>query len=329
MAASDAARSAALLQEIVALRRTGDLAGAMELVDSCRAEPDHGTGLSPDGESGLFRMAALDLSLSPALFRHLVDHFGWWDPASRAAQADPAAHAALLDRLAAEDWFATLRNAARRPGEPAGIAFGHPIPALDAAGKQAGREVIARLLHWGDILLDRLDGEHLAALREAVDGPQPAVSLPPPGKPFPASRLGALRHRIGWSGQAFVVLFLGAVGLALWDTDLFRRTPTPQETARSALAGTTDRWVEFRQERDGTLVYFSQLASWSAGLQDVRYGLDRDQPDRTFPLPPPGRDDSAPIVRAPATLRFVSVQVTWFDGTAAPVRIFRVEGSGR
>ena len=103
MTTTGAARNAALLQDVAALRRTGDMAGAVALVDGCLAGPEHGAGLSPDVESGLFRMAALDPALSPVLFRHLVDHFGWWDPAGRAAQADPEAHAALQDRLAAED----------------------------------------------------------------------------------------------------------------------------------------------------------------------------------------------------------------------------------
>lgn len=330
MMTSGMAGGRALLQDVLALRRAGDTAGAIALVDRCLAGPEHGAGLSPDVECGLFRMAALDLSLDPALFRHLVDHFGWWDPAGRAARADPEAHAALLDRLAAEDWFATLQSAAHRPGDPAGIVLGRPAAPLDAAGKQAAREIIARLLHWGDILLDRLDGEDLAALREAVEGPPQPVSLPPPGKPFPTSRFAAFRHRIGWSGQACIVLLLGAVAWTILDTPgLLRRPPSEQEQARSILAGTPDNWVEFRRDAARTIVYFTQLTGWRAGLRAVRYGLDTEQPDRTLPLSPPGRDDPVgALVQAPATLRFVSVQVTWFDGTASPVRIFRVGRGG-
>ena len=164
-------------------------------------------------------------------------------------------------------------------------------------------------------------------MREAVEGPSQPVSLPPPGKPFPTSRAAAFRHRIGWSGQACVVVFLGAVALAVWDAGLFRPAPTEQETARSALAGTTDRWVEFQRNADGTIIYFTQLTSWRAGLRAVRYGMDTEQPDRTLPLAPPGTgDDAGALLHAPAALRFVSVQVTWFDGTASPVRIFRVAG---
>ncbi len=240
MTAFGKAADAELLQDVVALRRAGDAAGAVALVDRCTAGSGHGDGPAAV-ERDLFRMAALDPSLDPVLFRHLVDRFGWWDPAGREAQADPEAHAALLHRMEAEDWFAALPAAADRPGDPAGIVLGRPAVALDASGKQAGREIIAKLLHWGDILLDRLDGENLAALREAVEGPPPPVTLPPPGKPFPTSRFAALRHRIGWSGQIAVALFLAAVALAAWDSGLFRRAPTEQETARTALASTMDR----------------------------------------------------------------------------------------
>ena len=92
----------------------------------------------------------------------------------------------------------------------------------------------------------------------------------------------------------------------------------------------SESWLFLRPFDGSVLVYFTQIVTCRAALQAVRYGLDRDVPDRDFPLPPnqnawPQLIGQDPVyVRAPASLRFVSVVLTYADGSTSPVRIYHL-----
>lgn len=85
------------------------------------------------------------------------------------------------------------------------------------------------------------------------------------------------------------------------------------------------------------IVYFTALVTSRAALRAVRYGFDKPVPDREFPLPPVPPDGpvwpqpigpgTAIYVNGPGKLRFVSVVLTYPDGTTSPVRTFRLDGT--
>lgn len=59
-------------------------------------------------KNALMDQVAFERRLSPPLFMLRVNHFDWRDMQGRLAQGDPERHAALLDRIGAEDRMADL-----------------------------------------------------------------------------------------------------------------------------------------------------------------------------------------------------------------------------
>lgn len=94
---------------------------------------------------------------------------------------------------------------------------------------------------------------------------------------------------------------------------------------------TRNSWVSFRDWDGKLLLYFSHLLSHRGALREIRYGLDRDQPDQSYPFPPTDQPGVAPIsdevsiyTAVPLTTQFVTVQVIYRDGSSSEmVRVNR------
>ncbi len=333
-AANDAALAqpvAAFLRELGVLRRAGDTAGAMARVDRLFAEQPLAAPLLDAVGQALFLDVALERALSPMLFRHLVERFGWRDVASPAAQADPQRHSVLLARVAAEDWYEALNAAAAADGTPAGavaavaLARGPAgVAVLDDAGQAEARRLMGQLGEHQQFVLDRFDARSLAALREAVEGPPLVVAAAP-----------RRAWRPDWAALRTVPVGCAVLCVAVlaWQFRDLVWTPAPLSPvaqARQIPDQTESDWVSLRPLDGGVLVYFSQLVTCRPALRSVRYGLDREVPDRDFPLPPtqaswPQDDgDAVTYITAPAGLRFVSVVLTYADGHTSPVHVFRM-----
>lgn len=92
---------------------------------------------------------------------------------------------------------------------------------------------------------------------------------------------------------------------------------------KQALAATTTSWLNFRDFDGRRLLYFSALQAYRCGLAEVRYGLDRDTPDRVLALPPcTATSVPEPLMTVPAGTRFATVQLRYFDGTQSAIQRF-------
>jgi hypothetical protein len=94
---------------------------------------------------------------------------------------------------------------------------------------------------------------------------------------------------------------------------------------KQILEGMPTNWVEFR-DFNGTLIYFTTLATYRCAIADLRFGLDGGQPLQRFDLPPCNAKDPFSVpqnavlyLKAPPRTKAISVQITWRDGTQSEV----------
>ena len=98
---------------------------------------------------------------------------------------------------------------------------------------------------------------------------------------------------------------------------------------RKILDMTATSWLSFR-EFNGLLVYYTHLMSYRCAIREVRVGIDSAVPDKVLKMPPcDPRDpssiphDAQPYLKlAPAT-QFVSVELTYRDGSVSEIKSFR------
>jgi hypothetical protein len=106
------------------------------------------------------------------------------------------------------------------------------------------------------------------------------------------------------------------------------RFSTEEELLRQVkdtLDSTAGSWLAFRDYDGKVLLYFTHLLSYGQVIKEIRYSLNSDKLDQTFKFKPSKRTfeiepDQAIYLAVPDDTRFASVQVTYKDGTATPVR---------
>jgi Caspase domain len=98
---------------------------------------------------------------------------------------------------------------------------------------------------------------------------------------------------------------------------------------RKMLEMTAGSWLMFRQY-NGLLLYYTQLASNRCAIRAVKIGIDTSVPDRALALPAcdPKNPYSIPAkllpyMKLPPSVRSVSVELTYRDGTVSEVKTFR------
>lgn len=328
------------LRQLAVLRHAGDTAAAIKMVDELFVikRPDD-PALKGIGEA-LFHTMALQRSLSPRLFHHLVARFDWRDANTSAAAADPRAHSVLLARIAAEDWYQKLQERAARPENiVAAFILGRadapklPHDGLDETQKADAKSLMNALLEHGDFLLERFDPRHLAALREALEGP-PLIAADTARQAAPKKPTKfQLSERMVVSALGLIIslgiMFYYTNGFGLWGGTNFEQL-SQQAQARQTLDDSTADWVELRPFGGQTIVYFTQIITCSAAVKQIQYGLDRNDPDQNFPVPvsatwPTNIGDQTQVsIQASPNLQFVIVRVVYADGTVSPVHIYRV-----
>jgi Caspase domain len=102
---------------------------------------------------------------------------------------------------------------------------------------------------------------------------------------------------------------------------------------RKILDMTATSWLAFR-EFNGLLIYYTHLMSYRCAIREVRIGIDSAVPDKVLKMPPcdprnPGDipHDAQPYLKlAPAT-QFVSVELTYHDGSVSEIKSFRKSSS--
>jgi hypothetical protein len=98
---------------------------------------------------------------------------------------------------------------------------------------------------------------------------------------------------------------------------------------RKILDMTATSWLSFR-EFNGLLVYYTHLISYRCAIRQVKIGIDTTVPDRVLNMPPcEMKDPSAipydvkPYLKLSPTNQFVSVELTYRDGSVSEIKSFR------
>jgi hypothetical protein len=98
---------------------------------------------------------------------------------------------------------------------------------------------------------------------------------------------------------------------------------------RQILEMTAGSWLSFRQF-NGLLLYYTHLASYRCAIRAVKIGIDSSVPDRVLALPScdPSNPNAIPTnllpyLKLPPSVKSVSVELTYSDGTVSEVKSFR------
>jgi len=98
---------------------------------------------------------------------------------------------------------------------------------------------------------------------------------------------------------------------------------------RKILDMTATSWLSFR-EFNGLLVYFTHLMSYRCAIREARIGVDTAMPDRVLKMPPCDMREPNEIpygaqlfMKLPPTTQFVSVELTYRDGSVSEIKSFR------
>ncbi len=98
---------------------------------------------------------------------------------------------------------------------------------------------------------------------------------------------------------------------------------------RKILDMTATSWLSFR-EFNGLLVYYTHLMSYRCAIREARIGIDTTVPDRVLPMPPCDMKDpnaipyeAKPYLRLAPANQFVSVELTYRDGSVSEIKSFR------
>lgn len=338
--AADAAR--AFVDRLGALRATGDGDAARAWAAQALGRHLPGSAALDAIEDLLLGEVALDTRLSPPLFRMLAARFDWHDIQGRAARMDAERHAAVLDRIAAEEWMEGLHDAAASgdravrvaallvapPGRAAALLSAAP---LDADERQQVRRQFEALLAHAYFVLTRFDGATLALLREAVEGPPLVADAPPAPAPGPAGgpAIGmslSPRRRLLVRAVA-VVAAVGAVAGQLWwkqsRPEAARGTDTSlaEEVATPLLKDPRTPWLALREEPAGLYVDWAPVMRLRRAVAELRIGANVEEPATAMPLPAL----DAPIgFVAPRDILFLTMRVRYQDGTWSEVRRYPV-----
>ena len=95
-------------------------------------------------------------------------------------------------------------------------------------------------------------------------------------------------------------------------------------------------WIAFRNYSGRRFIYFSNLLAYRCGLSEIRFSVNSDALDRTFPLPPcdPAQPQALDAAKYPpfvslalGTAREVTVRVIFKDGSATDTVRFKPCGN--
>ncbi|WP_085962872.1 caspase family protein [Bradyrhizobium sp. ORS 285] len=98
---------------------------------------------------------------------------------------------------------------------------------------------------------------------------------------------------------------------------------------RKILDMTATSWLSFR-EFNGLLVYYTHLMSYRCAIREVRIGIDTSVPDKVLNMPGCDMRDpiaipsnATPYLKLPPATKFVSVELTYRDGSVSEIKSFR------
>ena len=107
-----------------------------------------------------------------------------------------------------------------------------------------------------------------------------------------------------------------------------RVMPLPQ--VKNILELTKNNWVAIRDFNGRQLIYFTHIISWRCGVKELRYGLNTNTPDSTFPLPECDKlqpnavkTDNIFLTEKLNSVTSLSVQLLFDDGSESDIHIYQ------
>lgn len=89
-------------------------------------------------------------------------------------------------------------------------------------------------------------------------------------------------------------------------------------------------WIAFDASGNHGLVYFTQMLSYRCAIKAVHYSLNSAALDKALDMPPCNAkdpyaipDNYMPYFKVADSVKSMSVQVTYTDGTKSPVREYK------
>jgi len=144
---------------------------------------------------------------------------------------------------------------------------------------------------------------------------------------------GARLRRALLAGGAVLLVVIGLATARYLAVRYFGGAVYQPTDAKGSLDAVGDRWVCFHANASDTtlIAYVTTLMSYRGAIAEVRYGVDRDAPDRVFAFPADDNPrmsliapDVPTVVYVSLVTRFVTVQQRFKDGTLSPIRRYDV-----
>ena len=146
----------------------------------------------------------------------------------------------------------------------------------------------------------------------------------------PRSGMPMAQQHFAWTenkAQRFEIKYVDPRGRELGPYLLaFEPTSAREANMLKMVQLTKLSWAHLRRYDGRLLIYFTSLLMHREVLRAIHYGIDSDEPDTAWPLPGPGEKDPShlpegvmPYGELPLNTKFVTVQVTFKDGTKSDV----------
>ncbi len=151
----------------------------------------------------------------------------------------------------------------------------------------------------------------------------PQTGLPIPNPTFNAGNLAAGDHSVEVRYTDMSDKLNGPYLLR------FNTASASLAAAKQALNQLNPNWLMFRDYDGKTLLYFTAILSYRGSLKTIRYSLDGDTLDKTWPFQPPSPGEAPftigeglPFIAVPGTTKSACVQLEWADGTLSEKKTF-------
>lgn len=169
----------------------------------------------------------------------------------------------------------------------------------------------------------RLDGQGEFKDTGSSAAANPQTGLPMPNVFVDAGKLTEGEHKVEVRYVDMTDKLNGPYTLT------FNTTAAALTAGKQMLNQFSSSWLSWRDYDGKTLLYFTALLTQRASLKAIRYSIDGDSLDKTFPFkaPKPGEGpneigDGLPYIEVPAAAKSATVELEFADGTKSEKKSF-------
>jgi tetratricopeptide (TPR) repeat protein len=224
-----------------------------------------------------------------------------------------------LDKREAQKWLDTAEVRMTALAATPAQVMENPVT-LTAQESNAGWAVNLALADFrAKEIFFRLDGKGEFQTTGHLPNQNPQTGLPMPNVHIPLPGLAPGEHSIE-------VKYTDKNDVVNGPFTLKFSTASEQLAQGKMMLNTTiGSWLMFRDFDGKLLLYFTQLMSFRPVIKEIRYSLDSEALDKTFPFKPTEKMyevEGTPYLSVPKGTQFAAVQVTYKDGTKSAVQKF-------